>query len=450
MYLRRLVAGVLGLCILLTFAAVAVKVARSDRVAFAASQIVESSHARLIRIGGRDVTTINVASTAELVAGLKVAKGGETFLLAPGTYSGIDFKIAPRFENPVTITSADPINQAIVTDFRMRNAEGFNFTQLEFATIIQPDRVANDGSYWAYNFRDCANMTFDRITVHGSLDGNASNDVSGITLSGSKNVTITNSEFQQLERAVAFGGGTNIKLIGNNLHDLRTDGFNFVQVQQVEIRGNIFRDFDPAQGDHPDAIQFWTSRSNAPSTDILIAGNIILKGDGDHTQGIFLRDQIGTLPYERVTITDNLLIGTGYNGIRIQGAKDITITNNNLVTFDGGLKTFMLVQGAEGVNASGNSAAYVAFEQSSNVTQTDNQSAGPVKDEGEAAIRQWFEAHPAEGAQLRGMLPVDFVLPYTFFDPIVPSHTITYLDGQFGYDGLDFGSYGGASGFLFA
>ncbi|MEW5685522.1 MAG: right-handed parallel beta-helix repeat-containing protein [Pseudomonadota bacterium] len=401
------------------------------------------------------MTTISVDSSAGLLAALKSAQGGETILLAPGVYTDLKWKISPKFDVAVTITSADPSNMAVINDFRISGGGGLHFSQLEFSTLDNSALVANDGSYWAYKFYNSNDISFDRVKVHGSLDGNAGNDVSGISLAGTSNISITNSEFQQLERAIAFGGGSsNIKIVGNSFHDLRSDGMNFVEVRNVEIRNNILRDFVPKEGDHPDAIQFWTTHAKTPSTDILIASNVILKGAGDHVQGIFLRDQQGTLPYERVTITDNLLVGTGYNGIRITGVKDLTVTNNDLVTFDGGLKTFMLVRSADGAVATGNSAAYVAFEQSANVENRGNKSASPVKDEGEASIRKWLIAHPAEAAGLKGIFPIEFFPAEAPTSPLVPvnwsADPFAPTDFDVNAPRLDFGSYGGASGYLFA
>ncbi|PZQ63827.1 MAG: hypothetical protein DI570_07705 [Phenylobacterium zucineum] len=339
------------------------------------------------------MTTIYVNNTASLTSALQAAVGGDVIKLAPGTYSGLTFKIAPSFASEVTITSADPSNPAVLTDFSLRYAKNWSFSDLEFKALDNPSMIANDGSYWAFKFRDTDGMSFNNVKVHGSLDGDASNDVSGISFSASKNVSITNSEFQQLERGLAIAGTQNVKVNNNSFHDLRSDGADFVQVNKVEVKNNTFSDFDPVKGDHPDAIQFWTTGTTAPSTDIVISGNVITRGDGEYTQGIFLRDQVGTLPYERVTISDNLIIGTGYNGIRIQGAKDIAITNNELVSFKGDLTTFVLVQGGTNVTLDGNKAAQISYDTSTNVTMTGNTITSPVLDMGSSALKQYLAAH---------------------------------------------------------
>src|SRR3546814_1216488 len=74
----------------------------------------------------------------------------------------------------------------------------------------------------------------------------------------------------QLGRGAVFNGVQNISLTGNNVYGIRSDGFNFVQVQDVKVIGNSLKAFSPAAGDHADAIQFWTTGSTVASKNIEI------------------------------------------------------------------------------------------------------------------------------------------------------------------------------------
>lgn len=354
------------------------------------------------------MTTINVNSTSSLISALKAAVGGDTIALAPGVYSGLMTKIPFVYQSTVTITSADPSNLAVITDFTLSGAKNLTFSKVELATLDHPDKIANDGSFWAFKIVKSSDIHFDQVKVHGSLDGNAANDVQGLLIRDSKNVSVTNSEFQQLERGLAIGTTDNVKVSGNNTFDLRSDGFNFSAVGHISVTNNTFRNFTPTATDHPDAIQFWTRGTTTPSHDILISGNLIMRGEGAGTQGIFLRDQIGTLPYERLTISDNLIVGTGYSGIRIIGAKDLTLSRNELVSFKGENKTFFLIQGADGVVATGNKAAQISFDKSTNVTQAGNVVTDPVSDNGMAALRVWLQANPSSVVHIGHLLPIDF------------------------------------------
>jgi Ca2+-binding RTX toxin-like protein len=337
------------------------------------------------------VATILVNSTAGLTSALKAAHGGDVIKLAPGTYS--DFSIGNlKFGTGVTVTSLDPTNPAKITDFLVSGVQGLKFQNLEMVALDHADYIAKGISFYAFKVAKSSDVTFDKINFHGSLDGNAQNDVLGLQIRDSSNVAVTNSEFQQFNRALAVGNTKGVVVTGNDVHDLRSDGFNFAQVNNVKISANTFHDFDPVKGDHPDAIQFWTNSTTTASTDIVISGNVIMRGEGEYTQGIFIRDEVGTLPYERLTITDNLIVGTGWSGLRVQGAKDLTVTNNELVSLKGDYVTWMLIQNATNVVATGNSAAQISFDNSTNVVQN-NKITTAVTDLGLKAINDWMGSH---------------------------------------------------------
>ncbi|WP_293904492.1 right-handed parallel beta-helix repeat-containing protein, partial [Phenylobacterium sp.] len=282
-----------------------------------------------------------MSSTASLTSALKAAVAGDTIKLAGGTYNGLNVGNL-SYGTGITITSADASKPAIITDFSLANMHGVTFSNVQMATVDHPDVIAADTGYFAFKVsKGSSDISFDHVNFHGSVDGNAANDVMGLQIRDSSNISVTNSEFHDLARAMAVGQTDNIKIAGNNVHDLRSDGFDFAEVGHISITGNTFRNFTPTAGDHPDAIQFWTSGTTTASHDINISGNVIARGTGEYTQGIFLRDQVGTLHYEKVTISDNLIVGTGYSGIRVQGANGITISKNELVSFDGDNKTYM-------------------------------------------------------------------------------------------------------------
>jgi hypothetical protein len=114
---------------------------------------------------------------------------------------------------------------------------------------------------------------------------------------------------------------------------MRTDGMNFANVQRIVIDGNKFSDFFVGEGDHPDAIQFWTAGTKQASSNIIIRNNQIFQGRGAGTQGIFLTDQVGTLPYQNVRIENNLLyVYDGYNGIMVGHGRGVEIIGNSVLS----------------------------------------------------------------------------------------------------------------------
>ena len=109
----------------------------------------------------------------------------------------------------------------------------------------------------------------------------------------SSDITVTNSEFTHARYAVSMLDNSGVTISGNYFHDLRTDGVRGGGNSNVVISDNFFTNFRPAEGDHADAIQFWTTNTTTSAENIRITGNVIVRGEGGATQGIFMRDEAG-------------------------------------------------------------------------------------------------------------------------------------------------------------
>ena len=104
----------------------------------------------------------------------------------------------------------------------------------------------------------------------------------GLAVYGSQNVTLNHNEFLNWLRAAVLDDDTNLTMTDNDVHDIRSDGFDFANVDNVLIEQNYIHDFAIAPDslrDHADMIQFWTSGTTSPSTNIVIRGNILDSGE---------------------------------------------------------------------------------------------------------------------------------------------------------------------------
>lgn len=279
---------------------------------------------------GVDAATLNISSQAALDAAIVRATGGETIALASGAYS-LDIRNR-SFTAPLVITSANPAKPARISYHEFWGVSNVTFTRLDMGRPAPPgmrEDVENTGRVEA-----SSNITYDTVHVHGSLNNDPRDDIVGLQFGGSKNIRLVNSEFEQLGRAVRFGDVDHVIIANNKFHDLRSDALDFAASSNVLIQANYFTATHNLPHDHPDAIQFWTVNVKRPSTDIVICDNEIIQGNGGGTQGIFLTDQSnGTLPYERVTIENNIMIGSYMaNGILLADAKDAKIRNNTVIS----------------------------------------------------------------------------------------------------------------------
>lgn len=315
-----------------------------------------------------------IASTAELLIALDKAKGGEVLTLAPGTYSGVTIRDAHK--TPAVVITG---KGAVLPGLKVDKSSGLIFRKLEFS-------VPSPGQF-AYLVSNSNNITFDGLSVHGALDGNPQGKASGISILKSSNIKVLNSEFQQLRRGVGVGSSQDIVISGNNFHDLQTDGIMAAQVTNIQILKNNFSSFFPVKGDHPDAIQFLTAGTSQASRDILIADNTASRGNGSGVQGVFMRDEKKMYPFENVRILNNLLIGTGYNGIAIAGGKNIEISGNELLSYEGKTNlNWVLVRRADGVVVQNNKALKFGYENVTGLKEAGNKTNKPVRDGGAAVL----------------------------------------------------------------
>lgn len=269
-----------------------------------------------------------VTSLAELEAAIAAAKGGETILIAPGDYG--DVRVFDRaYSSPVTLRSA---NAQVPARLRRVRIIGSRNVRVENVSIGYP--LAPTEPVWTRMAEVIRSrgVCFSGVGVHSSLDGNPQNDGWGLNVRDSQDVEIRDSEFQQLVIGILAEGSDGLIVRNNDFHDLQRDGADFAGMRDVLIEDNRFRDFFPKEGDHPDAIQFWSARQTRPSTDIVIRNNVVMQGRGGGLQAILLGNELA-LPYKNVTITNNLVYSRiHYHGITVYDGDSVSVTGNTVVS----------------------------------------------------------------------------------------------------------------------
>ena len=278
------------------------------------------------------MTPIVAATPQSLIAALKAASAGAVILLAPGKWDPV---LIFRFQSPgeVTVRSQDPAHPAILSALTINESEGLKFTDLTLATELYNAPT----SYQApapFRIIRSKRISLEGLSVHGTLDDNPQDDVNGVWVTDSVEITIRNCEFQQLFNALTELRNDRVVIADNNFHDIRNDGIDNGGTSDIKVTGNHFTDFYPvgavgSTGDHADAIQFWTTNTKTPAHDIEITHNSFVRGHGSWIQGVFVTDQVG-IPFQRVTITDNTIEGGEYNGVMVQGCNGLTIHGNTV------------------------------------------------------------------------------------------------------------------------
>lgn len=268
---------------------------------------------------------IVVASTSALVTALKQAKGGEIILLAPGSYDPVRIENLV-FADRVVVSSLDPAKPAVLTGLRIQNVQGLTVSGME---AFAPAGGGNN----PFLVRDSRDVHLEHWTVRGDPSAARIDQVGAIGLTGSNNVSVTGSTFSNLFYGVVHSGSDGVLIASNAIRDVRMDGVRGGGSDHVRVSRNYFSGFNPIlASDHADAIQFWTANATKPTLNILVDGNIAVRGDGRPMQGVFVKDE-GKVGYQGLTIVDNLIVGGHFHGISVNGASDVAVVGNSVFAF---------------------------------------------------------------------------------------------------------------------
>ncbi len=290
---------------------------------------------------------MRVRSAAELNQALGAARGGETIELAPGDYGPV--RVSGRKDRlagppaPVVIKSADSARPARLSSIDLRHAQNLTFEGLELRYAFAPGDTVRAKPF---SIRDSRMIAIVGSRFVGDVAAGAGEAADGfptgigLDVVASANIRIEGNQFSSWHRGAVFAQSVDLVVRGNEVRDLRSDGFNFAQVNNVLIERNRFLAFRTslATGDHPDMIQFWTNQTKAPSTDIVIRENYIDIGDGPWTQSIFMRNEEvdngragPEMFYRNITIVGNFIRNSHLHGITVGETQGLTITNNTLI-----------------------------------------------------------------------------------------------------------------------
>jgi VCBS repeat-containing protein len=277
------------------------------------------------------MSTFQVNSVAGLSAALQSAHGGDTIQLAPGTYSRPVITNL-SYSSSVTITSADPSHQAVISGLMVNNSSGINFNNLQLTTVGSTDPV------YAFRVQDSSNLTFSNIHAGGDPSVVAYNQIAGFYITGSNNVSINNSLFDHMSCGIVANNDSNVQITNDAFAYLNKGGVAMGGTSNVTIANNTFTDFQTQSSVHPDAIQLYTQGMLSASNNVSITGNDIERGNGNAVQGIFVSDDTGGLmPYNNLTISNNTIVGGMWDSLYLSSATGNVQINNNYVASWAGL-----------------------------------------------------------------------------------------------------------------
>lgn len=273
----------------------------------------------------------------------QMTQGGE-ILLAGGDYGALVLRrFAAPAQTPLFIRAADPANPPRFSRMDLRDVQNVTLDGILFDYTFDPQ----DPSH----LRPFAITSSAGITIsHGVFDGDVARGRSpadngfgtafGFSARASSNIILQDSEIRGFFRGLVISDSQHVTVQGNDVHDIRMDGMNFAQVENVLIAQNHIHDFKRSldSKDHADMIQFWTNGTTSPSRHIVIRDNVLNSGQGAYTQSIFMRNDLvdrglagPEMFYNDIAITNNVIINAHLHGITIGETDGLRIQNNTVV-----------------------------------------------------------------------------------------------------------------------
>ncbi|MEZ5920327.1 MAG: right-handed parallel beta-helix repeat-containing protein [Parvularculaceae bacterium] len=265
-----------------------------------------------------------VTNAAELSAALNAAKGGEIISLAPGDYEVLALK-GHDFAKRVTLTAADPAHAPQFKSIFLYKVSNLAFDGV--ALRLGPARPLLD---YAVTMRESSHISFTRFDVASAADGVVGNDGYGFMIRDCSHVTIADGAIHDTFRGIASFDNNDVVISGVSFSMMGSDGIVARGAVRLTIENNHFADaalLDPKRF-HPDAIQLWSRGAVRANDGVIIRNNVVFRGAGDATQGIFIKSP--EIASRNLLIENNIVHQSYLQGIFVQNGDGVIIRGNRV------------------------------------------------------------------------------------------------------------------------
>ncbi|MBC2652841.1 right-handed parallel beta-helix repeat-containing protein [Novosphingobium aerophilum] len=340
-----------------------------------------------------DSGTIDALTDDDVARAIARSDGG-TIRIGSGAYSAITIR-SYSGQRPLIIESIradDPARLAGLTIAGSRNVIVRN-------VVIQPSRLSSEAAATkgadalaAVNVRGSSDVTIEGVTLTGTPQAGAIGNGTGMLVRKSRSIRVIACQFSHFRYGLAFLSGDSLQIERNEFHDLRTDAIRGGGVSNLLIQGNVISNLKPDAGDHPDGVQLWTANETQAARAITIRANLIFRGNGGIIQGIFVRDNKLQLPFEDLEISGNLIVGSMYHGISVQGGRRLRIIANEVISV-GGQKTWIRLSSVDHATVIDNRASTFLFTDSRQIEERGNKIRSPSSKETRTRMALWLQQH---------------------------------------------------------
>lgn len=275
--------------------------------------------------------TSTVNSGTALISALRIARPGDTVLLASGNYGNVSLS-GMNFAGQVTVRSANPNADAVFTTLRITNVNNLVIDDIDISRPLSSTVGLNTG---ALTINRSTNVSIVNSDLQGSLNNNAWDDGHGAVVTDSSRISILNSNFRQFDAATIFSRSTDVIFAGNSISETR-EGVNISQTRSGLFDRNHVTNMHPnyGAGDHPDAFQVQSGGANSmASTDLKFTNNIMIQGSAGPVGGIFIRSETvdNGVRHSNIVIENNYYEGAYRHAISVNNSDAVKVENNTVL-----------------------------------------------------------------------------------------------------------------------
>lgn len=281
-------------------------------------------------------TTPNVHDAAELTQALNTAQTGDAIVLAPGDYGPLHAKNL-KFSGEVVVRSADPHNKARFSGIFADNCDNITFDGLH-------SKYTYNGEFeWheANRLSGGSNLKMVNSDLEGDQNGTSGFWATALRVVDVDGLLIEKTQMHKHTRGTYITRGKDGVVRLNEIHDIRSDGINPHEVDNLLVELNYIHDFGgvAGNGDHRDAIQI-IGAGGAVCPLITLRKNLIFQGyrydaNDSVSQSVWFGGdgRTGSQKHGLVRIIGNLICNSHIWGIGAFGVAQLEIVGNTLAKF---------------------------------------------------------------------------------------------------------------------
>lgn len=342
---------------------------------------------------------ITVSSVEQLQDALQTVEGPTRILIEPGRYGIVELRNIAAAGGDIEIASADPDRRALLAGLQLRNVSGLTIRDID---LSRHSNHAREGRYLLL-LVSSEDVTIEGLEFRGLNQRIDPSIGAAAMLRSSSNVVFAKNSFSYFRHGLEMLELENAAIRFNEFTHMQTDAIRGGGVNNSLLANNVMTEFYPAEGDHPDGIQLWSTNQSEPGRNIVIRDNLLVKGNGGYAQGIFIRDTTDVLPFENIEILDNLMIGSLYHGINITGVTGARIAGNEIIAVPGQRSWIRVNYGNDVVMEDNRAESFLVHNKRGSVREARNRQTSPSNRNIPARIREWVEGRESF-AEYRGPL----------------------------------------------